>query len=109
MFDGAEKVGVLVFQMPIDRINALMGSDIGLGVTGEAIIVGSDHYMRNDPRFATEPVILKGTLENAAVDAALAALSTTLDAPVPAAASGPIQYVSGIAVTSRYFSAEWID
>jgi len=78
VFDGAEKVGVLVFQMPIDRINALMGSDIGLGVTGEAIIVGSDHYMRNDPRFATEPVILKGTLENAAVDAALAGSESSI-------------------------------
>lgn len=42
-----------------------------------------------------------GTPDQAKVDAALAALSITLDAPVPAPASGPIQYVSGIAVTDE--------
>jgi len=41
------------------------------------------------------------TPDKATVDTALAALASTLDAPVPAAASGPIQYVSGIAVTNE--------
>ena len=40
-----------------------------------------------------------GSPDKAKVDAALAALSSALDAPVPAAASGPVQYVAGIAVT----------
>lgn len=39
------------------------------------------------------------TPDKASVEAALANLSATLDAPVPAAASGPVQYISGIAVT----------
>lgn len=42
-----------------------------------------------------------GKPEKAAVDTALAKLSSTLDAPVPAAASGTIQYASGIAVTDE--------
>jgi hypothetical protein len=42
-----------------------------------------------------------GTPDGATVTAALATLAATLDAPVPAAASGPIQYVSGIAVTDE--------
>jgi hypothetical protein len=41
------------------------------------------------------------TPDPATVEAALSNLATTLDAPVPAAASGPIQYVSGIAVTNE--------
>ncbi|MCC0064937.1 MAG: hypothetical protein H6895_12730 [Defluviimonas sp.] len=39
--------------------------------------------------------------DKATVDKALATLASTLDAPVPAAASGPVQYVSGIAVTDE--------
>ncbi|MEC3862083.1 hypothetical protein VK792_12385 [Mesobacterium sp. TK19101] len=42
-----------------------------------------------------------GLPDQATVDAALSALSTALDAPVPAAATGPVQYVSGIAVTDE--------
>lgn len=41
------------------------------------------------------------TPDGATVTAALATLAATLEAPVPAAASGPIQYVSGIAVTDE--------
>ena len=42
-----------------------------------------------------------GTPERAAVDAALANLVGTLDAPVAAAATGPIQSVAGVAVTDE--------
>lgn len=42
-----------------------------------------------------------GSPDRARVDTALATLVNTLDAPVPAAATGPIQYVSGIAVTDE--------
>ena len=47
LFDGAgQKVGVLVFQMPIARINAVMTNSAGLGTIGETFIVGSDSLMR---------------------------------------------------------------
>lgn len=42
-----------------------------------------------------------GAPDKATVETALAALASALDAPVPAAASGPIQYVAGIAVTDE--------
>lgn len=53
------KVGVLIYQMPVDRINDVMTnnekwSDIGLGRTGETYIVGSDYLMRNNSRFFIE-------------------------------------------------------
>ncbi len=59
IFDGDEKVGVLVFQMPIDRINGIMTShqawtDVGLGKSGETYLVGKDYKMRNQSRFLIE-------------------------------------------------------
>jgi PAS domain S-box-containing protein len=59
IFDGDEKIGVLVFQMPIDRINDIMTShrawkDVGLGESGETYIVGDDFLMRNQSRFLLE-------------------------------------------------------
>lgn len=46
--------GVLVFQMPIGRINAVMQISAGLGKSGETYIVGSDYLMRSDSRFLEE-------------------------------------------------------
>lgn len=43
-----EVAGVLVFQMPIDRINALMGQREGMGESGESYLVGPDNLMRSD-------------------------------------------------------------
>jgi PAS domain S-box-containing protein len=59
IFDGDEKIGVLVFQMPIDRINNIMTSDhnwsdVGLGDSGETYIVGDDFLLRNQSRFLIE-------------------------------------------------------
>lgn len=59
IFDGDEKIGVLIFQMPIDMINNIMTSkedwkSVGLGATGETYIVGQDHTLRNQSRFLME-------------------------------------------------------
>jgi methyl-accepting chemotaxis protein len=48
VFDGQTKVGVLVFQMPIDDINNIMSERAGMGESGEAYIVGEDLLMRSD-------------------------------------------------------------
>ena len=48
IWDGDNKIGVLVFQMPIDRINSIMKERSGLGETGESYLVGSDKLMRSD-------------------------------------------------------------
>ena len=57
--DGDEVVGILVFQMPVDRINAIMTSReewdrVGLGDSGETYIVGGDLTLRNQSRFLIE-------------------------------------------------------
>jgi methyl-accepting chemotaxis protein len=48
IFDGGEKIGVAIFQMPIDRLNTIMGERAGLGRTGETYLVGPDELMRSD-------------------------------------------------------------
>lgn len=63
--------GVLVFQMPIDRINGVMQKVEGMGESGETYIVGSDRLMRSDSRFSEESTILKTRVPGATVDAGL--------------------------------------
>lgn len=48
IYDGDERVGVLVFQMPLDRISEIMGERAGLGKTGETYLIGQDKLMRSD-------------------------------------------------------------
>ena len=59
IFDGQRKVGILIFQMPIDRINMVMTSNqnwksTGLGESGETYIIGNDFTMRSQSRFIIE-------------------------------------------------------
>lgn len=72
VFQGDKKIGVLVFQMPIARINKVMAEYAGLGETGQSYIVGQDYLMRNDARGAEESTILKQKIDNEAVRKALA-------------------------------------
>lgn len=56
IFDNGAKIGVLIFQLNANTINAIMTSngrweDIGLGKTGEAYIVDKQHRMLNNSRF----------------------------------------------------------
>ncbi|HET6989988.1 MAG TPA: HAMP domain-containing protein, partial [Bacteroidia bacterium] len=55
IFDGDKKIGVAIFQMPVDEINDIMTNDrnwgeVGLGKTGETYIVGEDLRMRSQAR-----------------------------------------------------------
>ncbi len=68
--DGA-LIGVLAFQMPINRINGVMQQRAGMGESGETYIVGSDFLMRSDSRFSKESTILKTKVESETVKQAL--------------------------------------
>ena len=51
-----KKEGVLIFQMPVDKINNIMQfgkryREAGLGRSGECYLVGSDYKMRSNSRF----------------------------------------------------------
>ena len=59
IFENGERTGVLIFQMPIGKINAIMTSnekwkDIGLGASGETYLVGPDMKARSMSRFLIE-------------------------------------------------------
>jgi methyl-accepting chemotaxis protein len=64
-------IGVLAFQMPIDRINELMRHDLGLGQTGELALIGEDRFMRNDTAYTPDVNdILATRLENPVIEQA---------------------------------------
>ncbi len=59
IFKGANLIGVLLLQLPVDEINRIMTGNFqweedGLGQTGETILVGSDYLMRSQSRFLVE-------------------------------------------------------
>lgn len=64
-------IGVLAYQMPIDRISSLMQDPSGLGKTGESYIVGRDGFLRSNLRLVKEDVTLKEKKTGPIVDEAL--------------------------------------
>jgi methyl-accepting chemotaxis protein len=59
IFDEGKQIGVLIFQIPVDRINSIMTMDRkwdekGLGTSGETYLVGQDNRMRSLSRFLVE-------------------------------------------------------
>ncbi len=51
ILEGRKVIGVLAFQLPLDRINAVVGETLGLGTTGETYAIGPDRLFRTDSRF----------------------------------------------------------
>ena len=60
------KIGVVVFQMPIDAINGFMQAAEGLGETGEILLIGEDGLMRADSRLTETSTLLTATVDSAA-------------------------------------------
>lgn len=59
IYDGTEKIGVLIIQAPIDKINTIMThhekwEQTGLGATGETMLVGKDNAARSNTRAIIE-------------------------------------------------------
>ncbi|WP_339725521.1 methyl-accepting chemotaxis protein [uncultured Paraglaciecola sp.] len=59
IFNNKKNIGVLIFQMPIDGINAVMTSnekwqEVGMGLSGETYLVGEDKTLRSQSRFLIE-------------------------------------------------------
>lgn len=69
---GGKRLGVLVFEMPVHRINRVMNVAAGMGDTGETFIAGQDLLVRSDSRFATGSTILQRRVDSGPVKAALA-------------------------------------
>lgn len=61
------KIGVIAFQMPVDRINAVMQQHEGMGETGETYLVGTDMLMRSQSRLEEKNTILAKKIDTQAV------------------------------------------
>ncbi len=72
VFYEGKKIGVAIFQMPLDNINAIMGSGAGLGETGQTYLFGSDGLLRSNSRFSEdgETTILNQQTCQVAIDTA---------------------------------------
>jgi methyl-accepting chemotaxis protein len=93
-----ETIGVLAFQMPIDRINAVMQVDAGMGETGETYLVGRDKLMRSDSRLIDADTILEQRVDTPTVRAALdgetgAQIVTGLDGKPVLSTYAPIDFM----------------
>lgn len=69
--EGGQRLGVLVFEMPVHRINRVMNVAAGMGETGETFIAGQDLLVRTDSRFSTHSTILDRRVDSGPVKAAL--------------------------------------
>ena len=59
IYFGEDNEGSIIFQLPKKKINEIMNFNnefdkVGLGLTGEAFLVGSDFSMRSDSRFISK-------------------------------------------------------
>ncbi len=59
IYSGEQKIGILILQMPVDKINEVMTygakwKETGLGESGETYLVGTDFTMRSNGRFLLE-------------------------------------------------------
>ena len=78
VFDGRTLVGVVAFQVPIDKANAIIGETTGMGQTGETYAVGPDRLFRSDSRF-TKEMGAKTTIINPEFKVDTAAVRAALD------------------------------
>ena len=69
--DQEQLVGVLVFQMPVDRINAIMGIRSGLGASGQSYLLGQDGLMRSQSPLQEANTILAQRIESDSAQAVI--------------------------------------
>jgi len=74
--DETELIGVLVFQVSTAQIDDFMRDSVGLGESGETILVGLDNFLlRSNSRFSEEITLLKQKMDNQATRTAAAGQS----------------------------------
>lgn len=72
VFHGGKKIGIVIFQMPFDRISQIMQTRSGMGATGETFLIGPELLLRSDSRFFNESTVLKMKIEREASRRAIA-------------------------------------
>lgn len=70
--ENGERLGVLIYQMPVDAINATVRGVEGLGETGDVFMVGSDRLLRTDSAKTEVNDILETSVNITKLDSVLA-------------------------------------
>jgi len=65
IFDASKLIGVLILQLPINKIDAIMQYSNGLGENGETILLGEDDYLlRSNSRFSEQDTLFNLKADN---------------------------------------------
>jgi methyl-accepting chemotaxis protein len=78
IYEGRTLVGAVAFQVPIDKVNGIIGETTGMGRTGETYAVGDDRLFRSDSRFVKE-LGVKSTIINPDFKVDTAAVRLAID------------------------------
>ena len=54
IFDEEQLIGVMAFQIPIDKVSGIIGETTGMGATGDTYAVGPDRLFRSNSRFVSD-------------------------------------------------------
>lgn len=54
IYEGRSLVGVVAFQVPLAKTNAIIGETTGMGRTGETYAIGPDRLFRSESRFTAD-------------------------------------------------------
>jgi methyl-accepting chemotaxis protein len=78
LYDGRALVGVVAFQVPLDKSTAIIGETTGMGRTGETYAIGPDRLFRSESRF-TRDLGLKTTVINPEIKVDTASVRAALE------------------------------
>ena len=78
VFDGRDVVGVVAFQIPLDKADEIIGERTGMGESGETYAIGPDRMFRSNSRFAKE-LGVKTTIINPKIKVDTAPVRSALD------------------------------
>ncbi|MEQ9453230.1 MAG: methyl-accepting chemotaxis protein [Phycisphaeraceae bacterium] len=99
IFKDGQRVGVAVFQMPVERINSITASAAGLGETGKSYLVGADGLLRTQDRLVEENTILVAKaswsfLSSAIGGTSAAAIEEDAEGVTKLVSYGPVEVLS---------------
>ena len=78
IYEGRQVTGVVAFQIPIDKLDAIIGETTGMGKSGETYAIGPDRLFRSNSRF-TKELGVKTTIVNPDIKVDTVAARSALD------------------------------
>ena len=87
LFEGRQMIGVVAFQIPIDRADEIIGETTGMGKTGETYAIGADRTFRSNSRFAAD-LGVTSTIIDPKIKVNTAAVKSALDEGLSGTAMG---------------------